>query len=328
MVMGRTRLTRVLVAVGAFATAGALGIWIGAQRGVPFVRTSDAWSIGLYVGDSPLTVEPPGDLGWTEPILTGAEVTDTVTNSVADPFLFQEGDELYIFFEIESQTTGQGELAYTSRQGDGDFKYGGIVLDEPFHLSYPQVFKHEGSHYMLPETHKANEIRLYRADNFPRDWKKVHTIATGDYSDPTITEHGGYWWIFAGGDSRLNADLHLFHSESLMGEWTEHPMSPVVRSNPDLARPGGGLVIEDGKLHRITQDCWPSYGVGLSAVEVTELTPTRYSENPVPRALFTDRKGKWNRHGIHQLSVVQLSDGSWLGAVDGKAPKRRFGWSL
>lgn len=181
---------------------------------------------------------------------------------------------------------------------------------------------------MLPETHEAREIRLYRAGNFPRDWTKIGMVAIGDYTDPTIFQHGAHWWVFAGGDSRLNVDLHLFYSESLLGPWREHPMSPVVRSNPNLARPGGRVIWEGGRLYRLAQDCWPDYGVGLHAVEVTELTPTRYAENIKPRPLFTGDREVWNANGIHHLSAVQLSDGSWLGAVDGKGPKRRFGWEL
>jgi hypothetical protein len=74
----------------------------------------------------------------------GTVVNDTNSKPVADAFLFRDGEGL-VFFEIESLSTRQGELAYAVRQEDGSFVYGGIVIDEPPHLSYPQVFKHEGS---------------------------------------------------------------------------------------------------------------------------------------------------------------------------------------
>ena len=38
-----------------------------------------------------------------------------------------------------------------------------IVLDEPFHLSYPYVFDHESETYMIPEAKGSNSVRLYRA---------------------------------------------------------------------------------------------------------------------------------------------------------------------
>jgi hypothetical protein len=179
---------------------------------------------------------------------------------------------------------------------------------------------------MLPESSEAKEIRLYPANEFPRGWEKVQAVAKGTYTDPTIVEHYGYWWIFARGDPRFNADLRRFCSKSLRGEWSEHPMSPVVRSNADLARPWGVVVREAGKRFRVAQDCWPKYGASLSAVEIIEMTTKRYSESRTPTPLFRGARESWNDNGVHQLFTAQLPDGSWLGAVDGMHTRRYFGW--
>ena len=63
----------------------------------------------------------------------------------------------------------------------------GEVLDEPFHISYPQVFKHKDRYFMLPETKRSNNILLYEAKNFPYDWGIVDTLIHNvRYKDPSI----------------------------------------------------------------------------------------------------------------------------------------------
>ena len=49
----------------------------------------------------------------------------------------------------------------------------GIVLDEPFHLSYPQVFQWQGAWYMTVESAGARRVSLYRATDFPLRWERT-----------------------------------------------------------------------------------------------------------------------------------------------------------
>jgi hypothetical protein len=68
----------------------------------------------------------------------------------------------YMFFEVLSHTDFKGDLglAYSLDEGR-TWAYAGLVMDEPFHLSYPLALRHKGRLYMIPETGEANEIRLY-----------------------------------------------------------------------------------------------------------------------------------------------------------------------
>ena len=71
-----------------------------------------------------------------------------------------------------------------------------------------------------------------------------------------------------------NDTLRLFSASELTGNWTEHPMSPIVADDPDIARPGGRLIVYQDSLYRMGQDCSPSYGNQLHAFEITEISPT------------------------------------------------------
>lgn len=64
---------------------------------------------------------------------------------MADPFLLQRDGQLYLFYETKGAASGRGQIG-VAVSGDGGvtFRHLAVVLDAPWHLSYPFVFEHEG----------------------------------------------------------------------------------------------------------------------------------------------------------------------------------------
>ena len=89
-----------------------------------------------------------------------------------------------------------GELAHAVSRDALCWDYRGIVLREPFHLSYPYVFRWRGQWYMTPETLDAGCIRLYRARRFPADWEHVAELLPGAGADPSPFRWAGCWWAW------------------------------------------------------------------------------------------------------------------------------------
>ena len=109
-----------------------------AQGGSSRPSWQNRWAIGIYAGSSPLVLSPVE--GLEQPVLTDRHVSDVRATTVADPFLVRRVDSWYLFFEVLNASTGRGEVAFAT-SGDGlRWEYGRVVLREPFHLSYPQVF--------------------------------------------------------------------------------------------------------------------------------------------------------------------------------------------
>ncbi len=112
--------------------------------------------------------------------------------------------------------------------------------------------------------------------------------------------------------------LQLFYADELLGPWQEHPLSPVVQNDPNIARPGGRVIQFDGRLIRYAQDDFPTYGNKVRAFEIIELSTTDYREIDVAENPILDGDGLgWNADGMHHIDPLQLSDGTWLAAVDG-----------
>ena len=288
-----------------------------AQLTAPPPRPQDGpWSIGLYEGSKPFELSPAA--GVTNPVITASDVTDFDASFVADPFLYKVGETTYIFYEALDRSNHQGDVAY-SRSTDGiHWTYGRRIVDEPFHLSYPQVFSWEGQHYLVPESHQDRSVRLYRAESFPDRWAYVGNLLGGyHYVDPTVFRHADRWWMFV--TTPENDVLNLYYSDNLTSGWKPHPGNPLIKFNAHIARPAGRVVEADGRLYRVTQDDAPSYGIQVRAFEILKLTETEYEERAVSDAPIVGPSGTgWNAAGMHQLDLLKV-DGLWKAAVDGRA---------
>lgn len=295
----------------------AVGIYIVMKRGVPFVSQREQWSIGIYHGASPF--EFPDFQGFRNPVLTAEDVTDVNAKFVADPFLLEEAGEWYMFFEVYNRDSEQGDIAVAVSSDLKKWHYDQIVLDEPFHLSYPYVFKREDDYYMIPETYETDSVRLYKAERFPTKWTFVSNMIEGiSLVDSSIVYFDGKWILFSSDATDKNDVLRLFLAEKLTGPWKEHPYSPVVDGDANIARPGGRLLVHDGQLFRYTQDSDPTYGNQIWAFQITELTGSSYREKRVGNLPILKADGSgWNGHAMHNIDPLQRTNGSWVAAVDG-----------
>jgi hypothetical protein len=280
----------------------------------------DYYAIAIYQGSSPLDLQPAA--GARTPVLTGADVNDLAAVYVADPFMIRCEGMWHMFFEILPEAVDKGVIGHASSADGLNWRYGQVVIEEDFHLSYPCVFESGGEIYMVPESHQDRTVRLYQAVDFPARWRHVcNLLEDCELVDCTPFFRDGRWWMFAGcGEPPLRADgLRLFHADALTGPWIEHPRSPVVSGNARIARPGGRVVEWEGRLLRFTQDCEPRYGLRVRAFEITELTTAEYAERPATfePVLREQPGGKWNSSGMHHLDAHRLPDGSCLACVDG-----------
>jgi len=293
--------------------AAAASVLLLALTGVRCSEPPREWSIGLYRGASPLDLEPAGP----NPVLRAADLGIDAT-FVADPFLLRRDDRLFLFFEVWRTGSGQGDIAWAERDASGAFRFSGVALDEPFHLSYPFVFEHDGDVFMIPESRSQRDVRLYVARPFPGRFELRRVLLSGErYADTSLVRWQGRFYLFTSTD---NGTLELFHADALEGPYQPHPRSPVVSGDDCAARPGGRPIVWQGRILRFAQCDRPVYGVSVRAFELTELSPCCYRERPAGRdPLLAGSGGGWNAGGMHHLDPL-LDAGGVLAAVDGWRP--------
>lgn len=274
------------------------------------------WSIGIYHSESYEPINFSGE-HFNNPVLTRVHISDIKAEFVADPFLIYENNTFYMFFEVFNTITAQGDIGLAESNDSINWTYKQIVLDETFHLSYPCVFKYNNEYYMIPETKAVKSIRLYKADNFPYNWSFEETIASGrNFVDNTIFYFNSTWWLFTETDN--NDVLRLYYSDSLLGLWKEHPMSPIISGDSNITRPAGNVIIFDNRIFRFAQDDYPNYGNQVWAFEITNLTKQDYKEKRIDDKPFLKGYDNWNERGIHQISICRIANNNWIAAVDGR----------
>jgi hypothetical protein len=283
---------------------------------LPGLKRVRQWSIGIYTGASPFALRPSAHVA--NPVLTARDVSDVRARYVADPFMLRKASAWHMFFEV-AEENGRGKIGY-ARSDDGQrWVYGGIVLEEPFHLSYPYVLVLDREVYVVPESGAAGDVRLYRANPFPNRWVLVETLLSGaPYADSSLVHYRDKWWMFTVSDPGHNDSLRLYWADRIEGPWTEHPSSPVVVSNSHWARPGGRVFEYAGRLFRYAQDDAPWYGLQVWGLEITELTTRTYAERLVQDTpVLQRRRFGWNSLGMHHVDPHPLGEHRWLACVDG-----------
>ncbi|KAL2548930.1 Glycosyltransferase family protein 64 protein C5 [Forsythia ovata] len=296
-----------------------------------------SWAIGVFHGDSPFSLKPIEDVNvWRDksaawpvanPVVTCASLSDAgfPSNFVADPFLYAQGDILYLFYETKNSITMQGDIGVSRSIDKGaTWQQLGIALDEDWHLSYPYVFDYDGNIYMMPEGSQKGELRLYRAIDFPLKWTLDKIIMKKPLVDSFIIPHEGRFWLFGSDHSGIgtqkNGQLEIWYSSSPRGPWKPHKKNPIYNTDKSMgARNGGRPFVYNGNLYRIGQDCGETYGRRVRVFRVEVLTTNEFKEVEVPSGIEESSKGRntWNGARNHHLDVQQLSSGEWIAVLDG-----------
>lgn len=204
----------------------------------------------------------------------------------ADPDLVNKGGRNFLFFEDYLLREGRAVISCAELTDFAEIGEPRVVLERPYHLSYPFVFEDRGEMYMMPESRANSTIELYRATEFPYRWEPAKVLMRDVAAvDATLFEHEGKLWLFANmaaGPYSTCDELWLFSADSLEGEWRPHPRNPIV-SDVTRARPAGRLFRHGGKLIRPSQDCSVSYGHAIQFNEVVTLNESDYRERPLHR---------------------------------------------
>ncbi|MGQ0654369.1 MAG: glucosamine inositolphosphorylceramide transferase family protein [Betaproteobacteria bacterium] len=273
-------------------------------RGMEKALSIDQWFLAYKFDEKPVDlredlagftrVVPPKDRDW------------------ADPFVLEKNGRYFVFFEELPYAAGKAHISMFELRPDGNRSAAVKVLQRDYHLSYPFLLQHDGELYMVPESARNGTVELWRCVDFPAGWRLEKVLLDGVRCvDATLHQSGGRWWLFCnaapGGSRAFDDELHLFHAESLLGEWTPHPRNPV-KSDARSARPAGQVSWRNGALYRPAQICVPRYGAGLSINRILRLTPRDYAERQVQRILPAESQGLLGLHTVNRAGYLTVVD--------------------
>ncbi|MCX5617713.1 hypothetical protein NQF86_03370 [Bombella sp. TMW 2.2543] len=224
---------------------------------------------------------------------------------LADPFGLWRDGKLYVFAEYYDYSQKKGVIEVLIYDEQFSLQERRRVLSEDWHLSYPHVFQHEGSVYMLPEAYKSGRLTLYKATSFPYEWQPVPSFRFPIGAiDATPLHHAGRWWLFwtppAPKESRQST-LHIALAEELTGPWCDMGRFLIDRSG---ARPGGTPFVDGDEVFLPVQDCSTTYGGGIRLLRMNGFSRGRPSICGGDSIPLHVPEMKAYPDGIHTLSAA------------------------
>lgn len=227
------------------------------------------------------------DSNWKEIDKTrGVEIPNPEGCFSADPFLISSEIGEFLFVEEFSYAQKKAHIAVYDVSTSIPKRLG-IALNEEFHVSFPYVFRHENNFYMCPETIASRQVRLYKATNFPLDWKLQSVLLDNICAaDPLIFFKDGKFWLLANVDPKCSGDSHsmlsVFYSDDLQSKsWLQSELNPVL-FDASCARNGGLVCTNDSKLRFGQVQGFNLYGESLRAFEIIKINEVEYKEVEVP----------------------------------------------
>lgn len=229
------------------------------------------------------------------------------TRFMADPFGIKFKGKLYVLYEDFRFDQGIGKTA-SFLFHEGSFVENNIVIDEKFHMSYPFLLEYEDEVYCIPETYQANQVRLYKAVEFPNEWI-LEKVLIDNYAgiDSTLFKYNGTWFLFStniNSGHRYNLNIHW--SESLFGPWQCHPKNPV-KTDIRSARPAGTLFEHNGAVYRPSMDYSQKVEGRIVINKILTLTTKDFKEeahtiiDPFKNIYFSDKVHTLSQVGSHTL---------------------------
>lgn len=179
----------------------------------------------------------------------------------ADPFLLDSDDNnYYVLCEeyIFSRMKGTITLLTVDRHGYS-LKDRRVIIEEPWHLSFPFCYRSGSEIYVIPESANSGKAFRYRID------RKTFAILdrTELIDEPLLdavqyTDSNGIKWLYAT-KSRQCDDLFAYR-QTADGLFSPVSKEPVIQANKRIARSAGAFFKTGGALYRPVQDCEERYG--------------------------------------------------------------------
>lgn len=216
---------------------------------------------------------------------------------VADPLLWEEKGEHYLFVELFDKKQDKAGIAYY-KFIDGKPIFQKQIIEEPYHLSYPCIFSWKGNVFMIPESAAGKTLDLYKAEHFPDKWiKEDNLIHDEKYVDTTVVEKDGS--LFAMGYHRIEKGwgLTLFLLDMDHRKLIKITEKMFSENN---GRPAGYIL--HNELLRPAQDCSQVYGESIIWYQIDLLNSTGFQEHVVTKMQVKDISGCGSPDRIHTYS--------------------------
>lgn len=140
-----------------------------------------------------------------------------------------------------------------------------IILEEPTHLSFPNIWRENGKIYVYPENHDSGELNLYEYDEKKEQLIKVRTLCKQPLTDAVMTDVFGKQQIYSTQMPNPNGNVLNVYEANGKGLFIQ---SLSISFADKHARMAGQFFTYKGKIYRPAQDCNKVYGGAVVLEEI------------------------------------------------------------
>ena len=188
----------------------------------------------------------------------------------ADPFILEVTPEyIYVLVEAMPSATQKGVIAKLiiarSSMTITDVE---VILEEPWHLSFPNIMRKDGHVYVYPESAYGKKLYLYeltQEKTGKTSLKRIKTLCDDVIWDTDITDLFGEPLLFTAHQNDFNLDIYSWNNSSERFEYSES-----LESTKQNMRMAGALFEHKGNIIYPSQISTP-YVYG-KAVELREIS--------------------------------------------------------
>jgi len=226
---------------------------------------------------------------------------------LADPFVYEKDEKVYFFYELFDIGRDKGSIAY-SILNNGVISKPKIIVEEPYHLSFPCIFEYDGDLFMIPETGKTHNIYVYKCKEFPDVWVKDKLLLGGiDPSDTIWFEINNMFYIIT---SLLNngnpRDTTNYLYEFNMNNGKLQKPFKILNTGKYGVRNAGNIFFKNNMFIRPGQIGEKTYGEGIVFWKCN-LVNGKYEEEELgtlhPKDIMLLNENKLSYIGLHTYNV-------------------------
>ena len=211
----------------------------------------------------------------------------------ADPFLFEDGKDVYVFAELYDYIKRRGVIGYC-KISENKCKWK-PVIEEAYHLSFPCIFRKGNQIYIMPEANQSGRLYLYRAVRFPDIWEKSVVLRENvKYADTTP---------FCMKNKEMAITLDLSEQVLRLLNFTDNLDCVADASRVAMKRPAGYIDYQKGV--RVAQNGEKDYGQGLVFYSFSVNNSAAFQEQELCRVFPEDinLSKKMHRIGMHTYNI-------------------------
>ena len=199
----------------------------------------------------------------------------------ADPFILDVTDEhIYVLVEAMPRIVKKGVIAkLTILRDTMTIVKVDVVLEEPWHLSFPDIIRKDSNIYVLPEAAHSKQLHLYELpENGESMLKKVRTVCNDVVWDSIFTDFFDEPMLFTACQNDYNLDIYHWDKKQEL-----FILDKSITSDQQNMRMAGALFKVKDRIYCPSQISTPyNYGIGVELKE-TERVNGEWKLTPVRR---------------------------------------------